>query len=164
VVSLLKILWLVNYLKKNLRGNVRTADGQKQYVLGIISPIIKFYNREKPFEFLIVPTMKEEVICGMDFVREFGLKVSLDSEPIVNSIEGRELEDKIKLVPLTESEHKKLQAAISALPSFELEGLGCTTLIEHKIDAGTAEPIKQRFYPISPAVENKMGKEIDRML
>ncbi|XP_065356057.1 uncharacterized protein LOC135950441 [Calliphora vicina] len=43
-------------------------------------------------------------------------------------------------------------------------GLGRTTLITHEIDVGDSKPIKQRFYPVSPAVEKLMYKEIDRML
>ncbi|KAH8357521.1 hypothetical protein KR084_012071, partial [Drosophila pseudotakahashii] len=43
-------------------------------------------------------------------------------------------------------------------------GLGKTTLISHEIDIGEAKPIKQRHFPVSPAVEKLLYKEIDRML
>lgn len=42
--------------------------------------------------------------------------------------------------------------------------MGRTKLINHGIDVGEAKPIKQRFYPVSPAVEKVMFREIDRML
>lgn len=42
--------------------------------------------------------------------------------------------------------------------------MGCTTLIEHHIETGDAKEIKQRYYPISPAVEKKLCGEIDRMI
>ncbi|KAH8280002.1 hypothetical protein KR054_004843, partial [Drosophila jambulina] len=48
--------------------------------------------------------------------------------------------------------------------SFSQEGLGKTNLISHSIDVGTAKPIKQRHFPVSPAVEKAMYAEIDRML
>lgn len=37
-------------------------------------------------------------------------------------------------------------------------------MIQHHIDVGDAKPFKQRFYPVSPAVEKLLYKEIDRML
>lgn len=49
-------------------------------------------------------------------------------------------------------------------PSSSKEGLGLTTLLTHTIDTGIATPIKQRHYPISPAVQNIMSVELDRML
>lgn len=44
------------------------------------------------------------------------------------------------------------------------ETLGRTSLIEHHIDIGNPKPCKQRFYPVSPAVEKLLYEEIDRML
>ncbi|KAH8309948.1 hypothetical protein KR067_002277, partial [Drosophila pandora] len=43
-------------------------------------------------------------------------------------------------------------------------GLGRTNLIYHEIDVGDAKPVKQRHFPVSPAVEKSMYAEIDRML
>ncbi|KAH8286813.1 hypothetical protein KR044_003965, partial [Drosophila immigrans] len=48
--------------------------------------------------------------------------------------------------------------------SFSQEGLGKTNLISHSIEVGNAKPIKQRHFPVSPAVEKAMYAEIDRML
>ncbi|KAH8406928.1 hypothetical protein KR222_007158, partial [Zaprionus bogoriensis] len=48
--------------------------------------------------------------------------------------------------------------------SFTQEGLGKTNLITHSIDVGKAKPVKQRHFPVSPAVEKSMYAEIDRML
>ncbi|KAH8339641.1 hypothetical protein KR059_000403, partial [Drosophila kikkawai] len=43
-------------------------------------------------------------------------------------------------------------------------GLGRTSLLKHHIDVGLATPVKQRHYPVSPAVEKVLYAEIDRML
>lgn len=59
---------------------------------------------------------------------------------------------------------KKLHAIIELLPNFETQGLGRTALIQHAIYVGDSFSIKQRFYPVSPAVEKLMFGEIDRML
>ncbi|KAK9730865.1 Reverse transcriptase (RNA-dependent DNA polymerase) [Popillia japonica] len=42
--------------------------------------------------------------------------------------------------------------------------LGKTDLITHHIDTGNASPIKQRQYPLSPAMREHLNKEIDEML
>jgi len=49
-------------------------------------------------------------------------------------------------------------------PNFERKGLGRTDWIKHDIDIGEAKPVKQRYYPVSPAVEKLLYTEIDRML
>ncbi|KAH8295523.1 hypothetical protein KR054_004614, partial [Drosophila jambulina] len=49
-------------------------------------------------------------------------------------------------------------------PSFAVSGLGKTTLISHEIDVGDAKPVKQRHFPVSPAVEKLLYAEVDRML
>lgn len=66
--------------------------------------------------------------------------------------------------PLLADQKSQLDAVVKLFPSFEKQSLGRTSLIKHSIDIGNATPIKQRFYPVSPAVEQVMFKEIDRML
>lgn len=61
-------------------------------------------------------------------------------------------------------QHQQLGAIIALFPNCAEQGLGKIDLIYHEIDVGDAKPTKQRFYPVSPAVENLMFKEIDRML
>lgn len=53
---------------------------------------------------------------------------------------------------------------IATFPSCDSEGLGKTTLLKHKIDVGDAPPTKQRYHAVSPAIEQKMFQEVDRML
>lgn len=66
--------------------------------------------------------------------------------------------------PLTDRQVQQLEAVKVLFPDFEKQGLGRTSLITHDIDVGDAKPVKQRFYPVSPAVEKLMYKEVDRML
>lgn len=68
------------------------------------------------------------------------------------------------LFPLSEHQQHQLNAIIDLFPNFQTQGLGRTSLIKHAIDVGDVTPITQRFYPVSPAVEKLMFKEIDRML
>ncbi|XP_065356267.1 uncharacterized protein LOC135950665 [Calliphora vicina] len=66
--------------------------------------------------------------------------------------------------PLNETQKRQLELVKTFYPSFESQGLGRTSLIKHRIDVGNAKPVKQRYYPVSPAVEKLMNAEIERML
>lgn len=67
-------------------------------------------------------------------------------------------------IELSAEQRRKLQAVVEMFPNSNKEGLGCTNLVEHNIDTGDAKPIKQSYYPISPAKEKILCAEIDRML
>jgi len=54
-----------------------------------------------------------------------------------------------------------LSKVIGTFPSFASSGLGKTTLIAQEIDVGDARSIKQRHFPVSPAVKKLIYKEID---
>ena len=143
------------YFRKCL-GNVRTADGQRQNVIGTAKLDITFQGQKKLFEFLVVPTIRQDLICGYDFWTGFGLKISL---PYIGEIDCvKEDPDKLKLTP---EQQQKLDKVIATFPNSKVDGLGRTTLIKHSIDTGDAKPIKQRYYPISPAVEKQISGEIE---
>jgi len=109
------------------------------------------YNSiDSKFEFLIVPSIQHSVICGMDFWETFG--ISIQHSFSVNEIECKPEGDPSHIC-LANALKSKLKKVIDLFPSFESEGLGLTRLIEHNIDTSTAKPIKQRFYPLSPAKE-----------
>lgn len=120
---------------------------------------LQYGGQEKNLEFLVIPSLRQNLICGIDFWEVFGFKIISHnlSELAVNS-------EASSYLKLSSEEKEKLDRAIAALPSFEKEGLGNTTFIEHIIYTGTASPIKQRYYPISPAREKLLCEEIDRML
>lgn len=135
---------------------VRTADGQTQNVAGTIQIPLIYNFVDNNFEFLIVPSIKQS---GMDFWYTFG--ISIKQTVLINEI-NFEPEDSTR-VRLSDSQKLKLQKVIDFFPSFVNEGLGLTNLIEHNIDTSNAKPIKQRFYPLSPAKEKLLCIEIDRM-
>lgn len=58
----------------------------------------------------------------------------------------------------------QLNEIIIKFPSFEKKGLGLTSITEHVIDTGDATPVRQKCYPVSPAVQKEIFAEIDRMI
>lgn len=181
------------------KTSVKTADGSIQKVLGYLDVDISFKNQVKRLKLLIVPSLSQRLILGLDFWKEFKLAPDIFesvmvSRPSVSEVASEVLSDFDKSVkpsvyeslkssdtiksgsyeckefinsdqyPLTPSQLQQLEAVKLLFPNFENQGLGRTSLIEHDIDVGNAKPVKQRFYPVSPAVEKLMFEEIDRML
>lgn len=160
------------------RSNVSTADGSIQRVVGWIDVLVSFKGDTRPLRFFIIPSLSQRVILGIDFWKKFGLipdilgSVVLMADGVISTSvqalnpEGVVLQEDFDTdsFPLTGPQRKQLQAVINLFPNFETQGLGRTRLIRHSIDVGDASPVKQRYYPVSPAVERLMFGEIDRML
>ena len=139
-------------------SHVRTADGNSQPIIGKFLADITYKNETKKIEMYVVPSLQQKLYLGINFWKSFGIApqiISEISQPINVSSEMRELSGE---------EFSKLQTTISMFPSFATLGLGKTMLEEHEIDTGDAEPIKQRHYPVSPAVQKQLYEELDRLL
>ncbi|XP_065365361.1 uncharacterized protein LOC135958385 [Calliphora vicina] len=169
---------------------VRTADGTVQRTLGTLDVDIRFKDQVNKLKILIVPSLSQRLILGLDFWKSFKLAADMFESAIVsdtsenssvlseiikmsdlseNKSDLSENNQKSQIIdnyqyPLTPSQQQQLTAIINLFPNFEKNGLGKTSLIKHEIDVGCAKPIKQKFYPVSPAVERLIFKEIDRML
>lgn len=172
------------------RTNIKTADGTLQKTLGMLEVDVSFKDQTHRMNILVVPSLSQRLILGLDFWKVFKLAADIFESAIVldtsvdlhktkdlSALSGTEFasqsisnieqnsESKVNTqYPLTPSQRQQLNAIIDLFPNFEKDGLGRTSLIEHNIDVGSAKPIKQKFYPVSPAVERLMFQEIDRML
>lgn len=169
------------------KSSVRTADGNIQKTIGSIEVDVSFQNEVHRLKLLIIPKITQRLILGLDFWKSFKLApdvfgsafVSDSVVPLIiphnlhalNVSSVSSVPDKLNsdnnistIYPLTYIEKAQLTTIIDLFPSFAKQGLGRTSLIKHEIDIGDAKPIKQRFYPVSPAVETLMYTEIDRML
>lgn len=147
---------------KKIRLAVKTADGRSQNVEGIVEANVTFRGESKPIIFYVVPNLAQNLYLGIDFWHAFnllpsGLVPELASiSPYVSDTSNQRL--------LSEVQKQQLQIVINSFPSFSKEGLGRTSLISHVIDVGSATPIKQRHFPVSPAMEKLIYAELDRML
>lgn len=148
---------------KSFISSVCTADGSKQKVIGYCEVLITYKGVTKPINLYIVPSLSQTLYLGLDFWRSFALAPSII--PPIDSIELGET-DKCDTSFHVLSSHEKLQLdqVIQDFPSFEKIGLGCTSLLEHNIDTGNANPIKCRHYPLSPPRQAEVYQELDRLL
>uniref|UniRef100_A0A1I8M1Y5 Reverse transcriptase domain-containing protein n=1 Tax=Musca domestica TaxID=7370 RepID=A0A1I8M1Y5_MUSDO len=69
-----------------------------------------------------------------------------------------------EFIDLSVEQRRKLNAIIELFPSSDRAGLERTHLVEHSIDTENSKPIKQIYYPISPAKEKIIYQGINRML
>lgn len=150
-----------------LNSTISTSDGTKNPIIGVIILDVTFKDIQKPHKFYIVPTLSKELYLGIDFWKAFNVAPELFSH---NCSEVEFSADIPKTSPLdnqhelTPQEFARLEMVMALFPSSTKFGLGRTPLLKHRIDTGEVEPIKSRFYPVSPKVQELMYQELDRML
>lgn len=142
---------------KPVLSSIKTADGSDQAVTGFVDVRISYKEKEKLVRLYVVPSLSQELYLGIDFWNAFSLVPMMVSE--LTPTDSNPSQHQLSL-----NDQQKLDHVINLFPSCELEGLGKTELIRHKIDVGESRPIKQRHYPVSPAIQELMYAELDRML
>lgn len=157
-----------------IRGQtVRTANGGETAVTGVITLPVLWDDTVRDLEFLIVPDLQQEVYLGVDFWQAFGLNVVSrgmnvkTNEPGVAALVPTEGDLSFDAVQheLTHEQTVSLDRVKAQFPSFAVLGLGKTDVEEHVIEVTDENlPVKQRFYPISPAIQKLIYAELDRML
>lgn len=142
-----------------IQKKVKTADGTFHDVNGFVYLPITFNDQVKVLPVSLVPTLKKNLILGMDFFKLFKLEINIPTESI-NSIENF-VEPMLPEVPIDLS----LLESVKKEFSVSVDGkLSCTHLLEYNIDTGTAKPIKQKHHYVSPAIQKLLNDELDRMI
>lgn len=163
-------LYLLKKFNLNLNYDISvhltTADGQVQSTLGYVWLPTTLLDHTRSIKFLVVPSISHKIILGMDFMREFNLNINFGNSSFDSSVLSSCVVNAIQDVDTLSSQQKtELEKVIN---SFEAIGpkdkLGRTHVITHHIDTGDSKPIRQRQYPLSPAMLEILNKEIDNML
>ncbi|XP_011869763.1 PREDICTED: uncharacterized protein LOC105563055 [Vollenhovia emeryi] len=68
------------------------------------------------------------------------------------------------LVEMSATEEQRLTEFLASEIGGDSGKPGITSLTEHKIDVGGHAPIKQRYYPVSPKIQEAIYAEVDKML
>jgi len=143
---------------KSLNVSATTADGSPQRIVGKMKVNIEYGNIQKILNIYIVPSLKQDLYLGIDFWRLYDL---LPKNLHISELESKKSSKVSSNVEadqhdLSEAEKLRLVHVINSFPSFAQEGLGQTSLITHTVDVGSAKPVKQRHFPVSPAVQKSM--------
>lgn len=138
---------------------IRTADGTSHTVEHSYNVPITYDNHTRNINIIFVPSIPKLVVLGMDFWSSFGIR------PVV--VGSVECEKSIQLSlnhELNLEQAQKLKEILSRMPFSKEGALSKTHLMTHTIDTGSAIPIKQRHYIVSPYVQKDINVEIDRLL
>jgi hypothetical protein len=150
---------------------VSTANDSQARVLGYLNLPVTLNNITRVIKFFVIPDVTTPVIFGVDFWKAFNLapkifsKLPFEDRSIEASrvTEVRSLHEFDKLT----SEQKTLAGEVVHLFEdicYEKCGMGRTSLITHTIDTGSVEPIKQRYYCLSPERLKVLHRLLDEML
>lgn len=154
-------------LSSSSSGVCTVANGEQCKVEGVFSAPIRLGDRVRVIELMVVPSLPHDLILGMDFWLKMAIIPDLYSDVWTFKNESNELESEVMAIHGKENLNKKQQQELEALieKTFSDMGdkLGCTTMVEHVIHT-EAEPIKQRHYPLSPALQKQVNEELNKML
>lgn len=141
------------------------ADGSQCPVIGSFSVPFCLENRVALVEVLVMPSLPHSLILGIDFWKKLGVVPDFRH----GHWEFTSCPTDVALCSLTDGSHlsstqsRQLDSFLADLFSQRPEMLGCTDMVSHVIKT-SAEPVKQRFYPISPALQKHVYAELDDML
>lgn len=162
----LSSLGLKNHKDDNLK--VATANGNKCDVLGKVEIPVELAGRVKLIEFLIVPSLVNSLILGIDFWESMSIVPDLKNKRwMFNEEVTSEVNVAAALVERAElaaEQEAKLKEFLTYWQAASANVKNGTDLVQHSIDTGNSKPIKQRYYPVSPAVQTIINQELDKML
>lgn len=135
--------------------------------IGVACIPIKVREVVKVFEVYVVPELRHELILGMNFWVQLGIVPDMRkgewhfSDESLVAPEVSFVQNESDLVA---EQQRSLSNVVSQY--FEKIGdkLGCTSMVRHKIVITNSEPIKQRYYPVSPYKQKLIDEEVDKML
>ena len=154
----------------------KVADGHLSAVTEAYRPTLKIGCQTITETLNYLPNLAAEVILGMDILRQHGFSIDLSTadvylngkllskpRPIESCCPLEAVPDKTPLT-LTQDEESRLRAFLNReLPLFE-NIKGTTPLLEHHIHLNNPEPIKQRYRPQNPKMQEIINAEVDQML
>lgn len=152
-------------------SDIKTADNTKHLVPGVFYVPVEFRDELHTIVVFSVPSVPVNMIFGIDFFRKFNIMLYMDKDGwSCNSLTLEENSDKLsrnKIVSfhnLSSNQQDLLNETVSKFKSLSSGRLGRTHIMKHVIDTGDALPVRQNPYPVSPIIQEKMGKQLQRMI
>lgn len=145
--------------------SARTADGSSQNVIGMMDIPVTCDDITHTISFMVIPSLEPPIILGFDFWRKFNLAKDLFKNITYEHSGSTQICSVTSVSELSFEDKNKLDKIINKFEdiSYEKMGLGLTNLTEHKI-VTVGEPVKQRYWPLSPAKQKALYDEVDILL
>lgn len=158
--------------EKISRMKITVADGRTVDIEHRIYPEIEIQQRKITHELFVLPTEKPSnlVIIGMDILKRTGATINWNNDVKETPHETRtEKQTKPpfriqKSTELTEHQQKILEETIrTEFERCEKSPKG-NTWVEHRIKMKHNEPIKQKYYPRNPKLQQIIDEHVQEML
>lgn len=166
-VAWAKIAALGHRLQTQDAQQVILADGSRQAIYGSVVVPVVLNSILHLTRLLVVPHLKEQLILGADWWKAMGLVVDLKHQIYTFHEELNSISSTPAIIGhslLTAKQKDELKSLIEEYKRKSGDKLGCTSRFEHVIDTGASQPIKQRYYQVSPFIQKIMSDELDKML
>ena len=139
--------------------DVSLADGSLRQVLGFIDLPLQLNSRIRVLKVLVVPSITTEILLGINFWKDMDIvpRVASNSYSLgVAAVQGSSGD--------TPQQREDVSKLVERFFTKMGSKLGCAKNVVHVIDVGDHSPIKQRYYPVSPYIQQQINAEVDKML
>ena len=145
-------------------NSITTADGNLQPIIGYIQVPLEVSSTIKYLDFLIVPNVKQAMILGSDFCHLFNVNLNFKANTWSSNCLLTHVSSLSRMQELSDAQKLQLDIIIAKYTEMSNLPLGRTHVMKFNIDTGDTIPIKQRPYPMSPAMLKILYQELDQML
>ncbi|XP_036345593.1 uncharacterized protein LOC118754828 isoform X2 [Rhagoletis pomonella] len=128
---------------------------------------IKYNERFTRTAVAVIPNLAERMILGMDFLSKRGIVVTLDGQPLNPDTSPRPTPTLCCLTErahLNEEQNQELAHFLDNNKTLFSKITGPSTAAEHIITLRHNQPLKQRYYPRNPAMQQVINTEVDELL
>lgn len=160
-------------IQKDHSITVLAAGGQSMSSIGYLNLPVTFENMLHVLKAYVVPNVNIDFVLGIDFWKKFDIFPNRLSNIVFfnTDISAASLHtDRPSFIQaydhLSDSEKSVGDNIVTQFKaiSAECKGLGETKAITHRIDTGDAQPIRQRYYRMSPEKQRILVEQVDEML
>ena len=144
------------------------ADGTPANLRISLKGQLAVLGREIEHSFLVMDKLTHDILLGMDTLNKLEIRIILAGKELRQKGTRNQSEvntvDKIGLSKLTEEENRRLENYLSSVKKEFMKVKGVTPLATHEIKLIDDTPIKQRYRPRNPAMQELINQEVDKML
>jgi hypothetical protein len=161
---------------------VRLADKTTLTIVGSMNIPVVLEGKTHMLEIQVLETLDVDLVLGMDALSQ--MKIHIDARERSWTYQGEvtslepyrfvekmwslgtvsDLDPKTGLLELDENQQECLDSFLREQLTVCGKGKGRTELGEHVINTGKAPPLKQRYYPVTPIVQEAINTQVDEML
>lgn len=161
-------LQILNLRLETNRCKVTVANGYPCEVLGSVNLPIELSGRIQVIKALVILEIDLDIILGIDFWEDMNIITNFsDNSWYFGNTQNESvslISNMTYLYSLSTEESSQLNKLISDFFSKMGTELGCAKGVSHIMDTGDNTPIKQRYYPVSPYIQEKINVEIEKLL